>query len=205
MTAPGGLKLTFIPVPVAPIPNLLGTAVPKSVDDVAEALKAKFGADSVKAVEKSQPGDPFVVVEAAKIADALQFLRDDERFLCTQMLVISATDFLATPAIAAVPPAPETPSTPGRIEVFYSIYSFTHRHQLQLKVIVDRDHGQVPTACKVYRAANWYERECFDMTGVVFTGHPFLKRILLPEDWVGHPLRKDYVFPEEYNGMKVPL
>lgn len=215
--------MTFLPAAVPPTPSFLGTAVPKSIDETAEALRTRVGANCVKSVEKGHKGDPFLVAEPTTIVDVLKFLRDDERFQCTMLQVISATDFLPTaeipgkpgspgtpatdaaPAVAPVAAVPAIPAKPGRIEIFYALYSFVHRHQIHVKAVVDREHGQLPTASGIFRAANWYERECYDMTGVVFTGHPYLKRLLLPEDWVGHPLRKDYVFPEEYNGMKVPL
>ena len=199
------LKMTFRPVPIAPVPPSIGTGSPKSIDDVAEALKMKFGANVVKAVEKAHKGNPFVTVDAEKIADVLQFLRDDERFLCTALLTISATDFLPKKGTPATETVPATPDQPGRIELAYFVFSYTHRHQIFVKAHVDRDQPKLPTTSDVYRAANWYERECFDMLGVVFTGHPCLERVLLPSDWVGYPLRRDYVFPEEYNGMKVPL
>jgi NADH-quinone oxidoreductase subunit C len=64
---------------------------------------------------------------------------------------------------------------------------------LRLKVAVDEDPAVVPTVTGVWKAADWHERETFDMFGIVFRGHPFLRRILLDEDWPGHPLRKDYV------------
>ena len=87
------------------------------------------------------------------------------------------------------------------IEVVYHLSSYELRHAIVLKVGVPRDHPRLATVSGVWRTAIWQEREIFDLLGVVFDGHPDLRRILLPEDWVGHPLRKDYVEPTEYHGI----
>jgi NADH-quinone oxidoreductase subunit C len=87
------------------------------------------------------------------------------------------------------------------IEVVYHLFSYVHRHAIVLKVGVPRDNPGLATVSAVWRTAIWQEREIFDLLGVVFDGHPDLRRILLPEDWVGHPLRKDYVEPTEYHGI----
>ena len=90
---------------------------------------------------------------------------------------------------------------PETIEVIYHLHSQTHDRKLALKVKLDRADPRVPTVEPVWRMADWYERECYDLLGVVFEGHPDLRRILLPFDWEGHPLRKDYVAPETYRGI----
>jgi NADH-quinone oxidoreductase subunit C len=87
------------------------------------------------------------------------------------------------------------------IEVVYHLFSYAHRHAVVVKVGVPRDDPRLATASTIWRAAIWLEREIFDLVGVVFEGHPDLRRLLLPEDWVGHPLRKDYVEPTEYHGI----
>ena len=79
-----------------------------------------------------------------------------------------------------------------RFEVNYHLFSTTKFHRLRLKVLVNEDDARVPTVTGVWRTANWHERETFDLMGVVFEGHPDLRRILLPEDWQGHALRKDF-------------
>ena len=70
--------------------------------------------------------------------------------------------------------------------------------EVRLKVFLPRDNPQVPSVYWIWKAADWQERESYDMFGIVYEGHPNLKRILMPEDWVGWPLRKDYVSPDFY-------
>lgn len=79
-----------------------------------------------------------------------------------------------------------------RFEVNYHLFSTTKYHRLRLKVVVNEEDARVPTVTGVWRTANWHERETYDLMGVVFEGHPDLRRILLPEDWEGHALRKDF-------------
>ncbi|HEV7395089.1 MAG TPA: NADH-quinone oxidoreductase subunit C [Pyrinomonadaceae bacterium] len=79
-----------------------------------------------------------------------------------------------------------------RFEVNYHLFSTTTYQRLRLKVVVDEQDAHVPTVTGVWRTANWHERETFDLVGVIFDGHPDLRRILLPDDWQGHALRKDF-------------
>ena len=85
--------------------------------------------------------------------------------------------------------------------VVYDLWSFDHRHGIAVKVYMPRDGASVPSVADLWPAADWHEREAFDMFGIDFPGHPDLRRILLADDWEGHPLRKDYVFPREYHGI----
>jgi NADH-quinone oxidoreductase subunit C len=89
----------------------------------------------------------------------------------------------------------------GHIQVVYHLFSYGLRHGFVLKVNAHRDDPVVPTSAGVWSAADWMEREVFDLLGVRFEGHPDLRRILMPEDWPGHPLRKDFVEPEQYHGI----
>jgi NADH-quinone oxidoreductase subunit C len=79
-----------------------------------------------------------------------------------------------------------------RFEVNYHLFSTTKHHRLRLKVVLNEDDAHVPTVTGVWRTANWHERETFDLFGIIFDGHPDLRRILLPDDWQGHALRKDF-------------
>ena len=79
-----------------------------------------------------------------------------------------------------------------RFEVNYHLFSTTKYHRMRLKVLLNEEDAHVPTVTGIWRTANWHERETYDMFGVIFDGHPDLRRILLPEDWQGHALRKDF-------------
>jgi NADH-quinone oxidoreductase subunit C len=83
----------------------------------------------------------------------------------------------------------------------YDLWSFHHKHFIAVKVFMPRDNPHMATVCDLWPAADWQEREAFDMFGIIFDNHPDLRRILLADDWVGYPLRKDYVFPREYHGI----
>lgn len=84
---------------------------------------------------------------------------------------------------------------PERLDLVYSVFSPALKHRIQLKVILDRYNPCVPTLSHLWENANWNEREIYDLFGVFFTGHPDLRRLMMPEDWEGHPLRKDYAHP----------
>ena len=121
-------------------------------------------------------GDWTAIVPVARLLDVARHLRDapDAAFdLCSD---VTATDW---------PPRAE------RFDVVYCLYSTRHRHRVRVKVKA-AEHQPVPSMTGVWPAANWLEREVFDMFGVNFTGHPDRRRILMPEDWQGYPQRKDY-------------
>ena len=83
------------------------------------------------------------------------------------------------------------PSEP-RFEIIYHLASVSMKQRLRLKVRLSGDAAEVESATQVYRSANWYEREVFDLFGVKFLNHPDMRRIMMPDEWEGHPLRKDY-------------
>jgi NADH-quinone oxidoreductase subunit C len=98
-------------------------------------------------------------------------------------------------------------SVPRQLHVVYEMLSMTYRRRIRLEVAVDIDDPYVPSAVPVYPTADWHEREAYDMFGVIFSGHPALTRILMPDDWDGHPQRKSYALggiPVEYKGAEIP-
>lgn len=89
------------------------------------------------------------------------------------------------------------------MEVVYHLYSIPFNRSLAIKLVVPRENPEVPSVAHIWRTANWHEREAFDLLGIRFTGHPDLRRILMPADWEGHPLRKDYQEQTSYRGITV--
>lgn len=87
------------------------------------------------------------------------------------------------------------------MEIVYHLFSYGRRHEACVKVEVPRARPRVPSVAALWPTANWLEREQFDLLGVVFEGHPDLRRLLMPDDWVGHPMRKDFREPKWYRGM----
>ena len=83
------------------------------------------------------------------------------------------------------------PSSP-RFQVSYHLLSHTYKEYIRLRVLLDDANPSIPSITPVWPSANYYEREVFDLFGIRFEGHPNMRRIMMPDDWVGHPLRKDY-------------
>jgi len=150
-------------------------------------LAARFG-DKLVAVS-AEALNPWIVVAPEAIVEVAAAAKDDAAFAFDNLMNLSAVDY--------------PKENPPRIEIVYHLFSYQLRHTLVLKVHVPREQPVVPTVEGVWPAANWHEREVFDLFGVTFTGHSDLRRILLPDDWQGHPLRKDWVDPDFYNGLHV--
>ena len=89
------------------------------------------------------------------------------------------------------------------LEVVYNLNSIPYGNEIELKVVINDDGTTVPSVSSLWKAADWFEREIFDLFGIQFENHPDLRRILLPANWEGFPLRKDYKTQEYYHGIKV--
>ena len=154
--------------------------------DIAKRLQDAFG-EAILEVRAEGAGDPFIRIAPAPARDIALHLRDDQHLRFDYLMCLSGLD-------------------PGKelLAVVYHLSSMTLKHRITIRVEVPVSDPKVPSVAGVWPSANWHEREAWDMFGIVFEGHPELRRILLAEDYPGHPLRKDFKVPEFYNGMKVP-
>lgn len=116
----------------------------------------------------------IVVVAAGDLLEIARYCRDDESF--NMLTDLTAVDW---------------PKREKRFDVILNLYSFRKNERLRLKAHVG-ENEPIASATPVWPAANWLEREAYDMFGIIFEGHPDLRRILLPDEWQGYPLRKDY-------------
>jgi NADH-quinone oxidoreductase subunit C len=172
-------------------------------DEIITILEQDFGT-RIKS-KNLEAKDPFVVVNSADLLEVCRYLRDDPRLAFDMLNCVSGVDYLE-PDPKKAPKAGFEP----HMEVVYHLSSFRNKHRFVVKLILPRWKDgkpgalpEVPSLTPLFNAANWHEREVYDLAGVWFTGHPELTRILLSDDWEGHPLRKDYEFPLEYHGIRV--
>ncbi len=153
--------------------------------DIYEKLKEQFGEAILELVEEDH-SDPFINAAPEQIKDICLYLRDEEDLQFDYLTLLSGMDY------------------EDSLGVIYHLYSFKQDHSIVLKVKLDRDDPKVPTVERVWRTADWHEREAYDMYGIIFEGHHNLIRILCCYDWQGYPLRKDYKVQEDYHGIRVP-
>lgn len=130
----------------------------------------------VPVTESHWVGDWTLIVPADGLLALLTWLRDDPVALFDFCSDLTAVDW---------------PARTERFDLVYVLYSVPKRHRVRVKTRI-ADGQAVPSAVHVWPAVNWFEREVFDMYGIAFTGHPDLRRILMPDEWQGHPQRKDY-------------
>ncbi len=167
-----------------------------------DQLKQKFG-DLITGANLENV-DPWIEVAPRGIVDVCEHLRDEPSLAFDYCNSVTAVDYFEPDEKKAA-----KVTWQAHIEVVYHLFSMKHKHSLVLKVMLPRWQGpglnelpEVSSVASVWSTADWHERECYDLLGVRFTGHPNLRRILCPEDWVGHPLRKDYQMPLEYHGIR---
>ena len=172
-----------------------------SAEEIYNLLKEKFG-DSILEMVSDIPTEPIISVDPMKINEVSEFLRDADELQFDSLMNLSGVDDNNAERITN---EDETVTTQGgTLSVYYHLDSTILKHKIAIKTSTNRDNPEVESVTPVWGAANWHEREAYDMYGFKFLNHPEMGRILMPYDWDGFPLRKDYENPEFYEGMKIP-
>ncbi len=148
-----------------------------------KSLQDRFG-DAILGTYEF-PGQHMLRVKRSAIVTVMHFLRDDPGAKFEMLTDVTCVDGLRLPDDMQK-------DYPERFAVVYQLTSLVHSARLRVKAYVPEDPCEIDSVTPLWDAANWGEREVFDMFGVVFKGHPLLNRILMPDNYEGHPLRKDY-------------
>ncbi len=143
---------------------------------IAEKIKEKFPEDVLDIKEFRE--QVSVTIKKERIVEICRYIHDDPELSLDYLRDVCGVDYME--------------KKEKRFEVVYHLYSMRHRHMIRLKAEVGEGDASIDSVTPVWVGANWHEREAFDMYGIIFNGHPDLRRVLLPEDWEGYPLRKDY-------------
>ena len=151
--------------------------------EIHQKLAGKFG-DSIGALSAANK-DPFAPVKAEALVEICRYAKADPELAFDCLMNLSTIDW----------------PKKNQIEVVYHLWSYAKRHAFVLKVTLDRAQPRIASVESVWKAADWLEREQFDLMGIQFEGHPDLRRIMLPDDWVGHPLRKDYAEQPQWHNI----
>jgi NADH-quinone oxidoreductase subunit C len=159
------------------------------VEKFLKELQSKFP----EVVEKIEEKDvPTIICKREGFLDFIKYLKEEKKF--DYLIDLCGVDYLNY----------KPGGVPERFEVVYHLYSISTRILLRLKVRVPENDCWHYSVTPLWKTANWFERECYDMFGIKFKGHPDLRRVLMPYDWKGHPLRKDYpLFLDEEHEWKV--
>lgn len=149
----------------------------------AEAIEKKFS-DSLNGDDVSK----YIQLKGDNWFKIAQYLKDFPDFLFDSLQCVTGFDL----------------GLENNLEVRYNLHSMTHNHSIEIRIQTDRKDPKIPSIEKVWAIGDWFERETYDMYGIIFEGHSNMTRILLPEDWEGWPLRKNYEAQESYHGIVVP-
>jgi NADH-quinone oxidoreductase subunit C len=168
------------------------------LESLEEAVPGAIVARNLEAI------DPWLEVEPGRLVEVCRWLKDQSTVRFDSLQCVTAVDWFEPDEKKAAKVAWKP-----HLELVYHLWSTSARASLVLKSRLPRWDGDVPgrlpeiaSVSGIWRTADWHEREVYDLSGVSFSGHPDLRRILCPEDWVGYPLRKDYEQPLEYHGIR---
>ena len=154
-------------------------------EEIKSAINAKFS-DSV--LENPEGEENVIYLDSRSWNKIALFLISDKDLFLNQLECLTGMDL----------------GSENSLEVRYNFHSMEHRHKVEIRLTVDRKDPKIPSVEQIWRMADWFEREAYDMYGIVFEGHRDMTRILCPDDWEGWPLRKDYEVQDTYHGIVVP-
>jgi len=174
------------PKPAAPPAKPTGPVPLPWESEMVARLKGRFGSGIAEA--STYLGQNYLIADRSIVFNVLQALRDEEQF--DYNVDITAVHY---------------PQREKQFDVLWILYSFARNERMRVKTRI-ADGESAPSAVPLWETANWLERECYDMFGIKFEGHPDLRRILLPDEWKGHPLRKDYgIIQQDQEWVKINL
>ena len=159
-------------------PTVAGTGTTLSGSEIAERVKARLP-EAVVAVETDR-GQTIIEVKRESLLDVCRFLNEDPELFFNYLSDVTNVDNLKRPGKAM------------RYESIAQLYSIPHNHRIGVRVRMPEDDPTCPSVAGIWRGADWHERESYDLMGIVYEGHPDLRRIMMPDEWIGHPLRKDH-------------
>lgn len=155
--------------------------------------------DFSRLIDIVRNSSPEAMADERSSPKAILIPAQDLMKVCNELHQNPETYFDMLSCVTAIDNAAQTNS----MEVVYNLYSIPFNTHLMLRVVLPRENPVIDSVTAIWRTADWHEREAFDFFGVKFTGHPDLRRILLPADWEGFPLRKDYHHQEYYRNIRV--
>jgi NADH:ubiquinone oxidoreductase subunit C len=143
-------------------------------EELTEHITGNFSG-TLELIENNQP-ESYFIVKADQLRDFSRFIHDDPLLMLNFLMNLSVVDYSE------------------RFEIVYNVCSYRLKHRIFFKIMLDHDKPEVDSVMKIWPAANWFEREAWELFGIHVRDHPNLTRFLLPEDWdQGHPMRKDWV------------
>ena len=151
--------------------------------EIIKKIKSSF-----KNVSVDENHSQRIIVSSNEWEELSKFLKNDYELFFDSMMCITGIDEGIESEYLAV---------------MYNLHSMKYKHKIEVYIQISKSEPKVPSVEQIWRIADWFEREIYDMYGIEFEGHRDLRRILLPSDWEGFPLRKDYKFPETYHGIVV--
>ncbi len=156
--------------------------MPDSIQTLATRARERFG-PALESCEVSRCGELTIEVAAARVHDVCLALRDEPGFRFEQLIDLCGVDYLGYG---------DRPRSGPRFAVVYHLLSIAHNQRIRVRSLLDEEEPRVSTVVDIWNVANWYEREAFDLYGILFDDHPDLRRLLTDYGFVGHPFRKDF-------------